>query len=81
MKVTIDAAGRVIVPKVYRDALGLVDGSELEVELRDGGVVLEPPPTPVKLVRRGRNLVAEPDRRLPKLTAEQVRATLDTTRR
>jgi len=81
MKTTIDAAGRVIVPKVIRDALGLVDGTPLDVELRDGQVVLEPPPTEVKLVRRGRRYVAEPERELPKLTAEQVRATLEAVRR
>jgi len=81
MRTTIDAAGRVIVPKAIRDALGLVDGTALEIELRDGAVVLEPPPTPVKLVRRGRGVVAEPERPLPKLTAEQVRAVLETGRR
>jgi AbrB family looped-hinge helix DNA binding protein len=81
MRTTIDAAGRVIVPKQFRDALGLVEGTPLEVELRDGAVVLEPPPTPVKLVRRGRGMVAEPDQRLPKLTVDQVRAALETGRR
>jgi AbrB family looped-hinge helix DNA binding protein len=81
MRTTIDAAGRVIIPKAIRDALGLVDGTPLEVELRDGAVILEPPPTAVKLVRRGRVFVAEPKERLPKLSAEQVRATLEAGRR
>jgi len=81
MRTTIDAAGRVIVPKVIRDALGLVEGTPLEIELRDGTVVLEPPPTPMKLVRRGKGLVAEPEQPLPKLTVDQVRAALESVRR
>jgi len=81
MKTAIDAAGRVIIPKAIRDALGLVEGSPLEIEMRDGVVILEPPPTAVKLVRRGRSFVAEPAERLPKLTIDEVRATLDSTRR
>jgi AbrB family looped-hinge helix DNA binding protein len=81
MRTTIDAAGRVIVPKAIRDALGLTEGTALEIEVRDGAVVLEPPLTEVKLVRQGRGLVAQPERRLPKLTAEEVRRTLETGRR
>jgi AbrB family looped-hinge helix DNA binding protein len=81
MKTTIDAAGRVIIPKAIRDSLGLVDGTPLEVTMRDGAVILEPPPAAVKLVRRGKNLVAEPVAPMPTLTAELVRATLESTRR
>lgn len=81
MRTTIDDAGRVIVPKAIRDALGLVGGSPLEIELRDGTVVLEPPATPVRLVRRKGALVAEPEKPLPKLTAAQVRAALEAGRR
>ena len=32
MKVTIDKAGRIVVPKPIRDALGLLPGDELELE-------------------------------------------------
>lgn len=81
MRTTIDRAGRVVVPKAVRDTLGLVDGTPLEIQIRDGAVVLEPPTTTVKLVRRGRGVVAEPTRKLPRLTAEQVRATLEASRR
>jgi AbrB family looped-hinge helix DNA binding protein len=81
MRTTIDAAGRVIIPKPIRDALGLVDGSPLDVELSDGAIRLEPPATPVRLVKRGRGVVAEPEGKMPKLTAAEVRAVLDATRR
>ena len=81
MKTAIDAAGRVVVPKALRDELGFQPGSALEIHARDGALVIEPVPAPVKLVRRGKVLVAEPTVRLPKLTQEEVRATLEGSRR
>ena len=81
MKTAIDAAGRVIVPKALRDELGLTAGRELEIQARDGVLVIEPLPTPVTLVRRGKRLVAKPKQDLPKLTLDQVRAALEGSRR
>jgi AbrB family looped-hinge helix DNA binding protein len=81
MRTTIDGAGRVVVPKALRDALGLTAGAELEIEVRDGMLEVEPAPTPMKLVRRGKGVVAVPESKLPPLTAEEVRETLERTRR
>ncbi len=81
MRTTIDAAGRVVVPKPIRDELGLVPGQEIEVSLRDGRVELEPVPTPMRLVRRRGVPRAEPEVPLPALTADQVRDTLERVRR
>jgi AbrB family looped-hinge helix DNA binding protein len=81
MKTAIDNAGRVIVPKVLRDELGLAPGRELEISSRDGVLVIEPLPTPVSLVRRGKALVARPSKPLPKLTQGDVRAALEGSRR
>jgi AbrB family looped-hinge helix DNA binding protein len=81
MKTAIDAAGRVVVPKVLRDELGFEPGLTLEIHARDGALVIEPVPTQVKLVRRGKVMVAEPAVRLPKLTQEAVRAALEGSRR
>lgn len=81
MRTTIDGAGRVVVPKALRDALGLSDGAELDIELRDGALHIEPAPTPMKLVKRGKRLVANPDKELPPLSADAVRDTLERTRR
>ena len=36
MRTTIDAAGRLVVPKLLRDQLGLAAGTELELEAVDG---------------------------------------------
>jgi len=81
MKTAIDAAGRVIIPKSLRDELGLHPGVALEICASDGTLVIEPIPTPVALIRRGKRMVAKPAMRLPKLTQEAVRATLDGSRR
>ena len=81
MKTAIDAAGRVIVPKALRDQLGLSAGCKLEIHARDGALVIEPVPTPVTLVRRGKRLVAKPRTALPKLTQEAVRTALEGSRR
>ena len=42
---------------------------------------MEPAATPMRLVRRGRFLVAEPDAELEPLTVEEVRQALDQVRR
>lgn len=81
MKTAIDAAGRVVVPKALRDELGFQPGVALEIHARDGALVIEPLPTPVKLVRRGKRMVVVPAVRMPKLTREEVRAALEGSRR
>jgi AbrB family looped-hinge helix DNA binding protein len=69
------------VPKALRDALGVKAGQELELEVRDGRLEIEVTPTPMRLEGRGKRVVAVPAEALPPLTAEQVRATLEQTRR
>ena len=81
MKVTIDAAGRIVVPKPLRQALGLKPGQSLEIRAGDGRLEIEIAPTPMQLKKRGKGVVAVPDAELPALTAEQVRDTLERVRR
>lgn len=81
MQTTIDAAGRIVVPKPLRDELGLRPGQVLELEVRDGRLEVEIAPVEMRLERRGRGLVAVPAQPLPALTADQVRETLEITRR
>ena len=81
MKTTIDAAGRIVVPKPLRQALGLKPGQSLDIRARDGRLEIEVVPTPMKLQRRGKGIVAVPETELPPLTAEQVRETLERVRR
>jgi len=81
MKTTIDAAGRVLVPKALRERLGLERGRALEIREREGRLEIEPAPTPMALVRRRGGRVAVPARKLPRLTDDIVRDTLEKTRR
>jgi AbrB family looped-hinge helix DNA binding protein len=81
MKTTIDAAGRIVVPKPLREALGLKPGQPLELRAGDGRLEIEIVPTPVRLKKRGKGLVAVPDVELPALSAELVRETLERVRR
>jgi AbrB family looped-hinge helix DNA binding protein len=81
MKAVIDSAGRIIVPKALRDALGLKPGQPLEIRAGDGRLEIEIAATPMRLKKRGKGVVAVPQSALPPLTAEQVRDTLERARR
>jgi AbrB family looped-hinge helix DNA binding protein len=81
MKATIDAAGRVVIPKALRDALGFKAGQTLEVRAADGRLEIEVSDTPMRLVKRGKGVVAVADSPLPKLTADEVREVLESLRR
>lgn len=72
MRTTIDAAGRVVIPKPLRDKAGLVAGSSLDVRLVGGTIEIEPQPLRVRLVREGRLLVAAPLSPVEPLTGEVV---------
>ena len=81
MKTVLDRAGRIVVPKPLRLALGLKPGQSLEIRAGDGRLEIEVASTPMRLKKRGKGLVAVPDATLPPLTAEQVRDTLERVRR
>ena len=81
MRTAIDAAGRIVIPKEFRDRLRLTRGRALEIRERDGRIEIEPASTRMSLVRRSRGVVAVPEEKLPPLTDELVRETLERTRR
>lgn len=60
MITTMDAAGRLVIPREIRREAALVPGATLEVRWRDGVIEVEPQPLAVTLERRGRLLVATP---------------------
>jgi AbrB family looped-hinge helix DNA binding protein len=77
MRTTIDKAGRIVVPKALRDAMGLEAGHEIELTFTDGRIEIDVPAIDVRLERRDGLLVAVPTQPVPVLTAEMVRAVIE----
>jgi AbrB family looped-hinge helix DNA binding protein len=75
MTTTIDKAGRVVIPAIVRERLGLLPGTPLTVTADDGNVTLSPVVAPPKLVNRRGWLVARPTgdrRKLPKVNVARL---------
>jgi AbrB family looped-hinge helix DNA binding protein len=83
MTVAIDAAGRLVIPKEIREAVGLEPGQPLDIRARDGRIEIEPRPIDMALVDQGYGLVAVPaqPQPVPVLTTEAVRDVLERLRR
>ncbi len=81
MRTTVDSAGRVVIPKALRDALGLAAGQALEITEQDGRLEIVPAATPMRLVDEGDGVAAVADADMPVLTASVVRDTLERIRR
>lgn len=75
MKTTIDSAGRLVIPKEIRRDAALKPGVPLEIRWRQGLIEIEPAPLPVKLKKRGRFLVAVPEKPVESLRGETVEQT------
>jgi AbrB family looped-hinge helix DNA binding protein len=69
-----------VIPKPIREAAGLRPGERLEVAYRDGRIEIEAPAAEVKLVRKGKLLVAHLPGAAP-LKHEQVDRVLQEVRR
>lgn len=61
METTIDSAGRIVVPKPLRDALGLTPGTVLDVSSYGAGLTLVPRGRTAHLVEEDGHLVAAGD--------------------
>jgi AbrB family looped-hinge helix DNA binding protein len=77
---TLDAAGRLVVPKAVRLAAGFEPGLPLIISCRDGRIEIEPQPREVRLVRKGSLLVAEPVSASEPLTNDLVQQVRDSLR-
>ncbi|TSD99428.1 AbrB/MazE/SpoVT family DNA-binding domain-containing protein [Skermania sp. ID1734] len=81
MRTTIDSAGRIVVPKAVREAMGLEAGRAIDVVYVDGRIEIELAPAEVAVAIEGGLPLVTPTDDLPQLTDDQVRDTLDSTRR
>ena len=77
MKSTIDAAGRVVIPKAIRAAVRLEPGTRLRFRVTSAGILeIEPEPLEVTIQKEGQLTVAQPRESLPVLKQAQVDRTL-----
>jgi AbrB family looped-hinge helix DNA binding protein len=78
VKTTIDAVGRIVLPKPLRDALGLAAGSTVDISQYGSGLQIVPAGRTAHLVEEGGVLVATGD---TAVDDETVLNLIDTARR
>jgi AbrB family looped-hinge helix DNA binding protein len=79
MRTQIDGAGRVVIPKALRDALGMIGGSEVEIEEYGGVIQVRPLGGHARLEQRDGRTVAVGSGAI--ITDDMVRALRDADRR
>jgi AbrB family looped-hinge helix DNA binding protein len=81
MRVSIDAAGRMVVPKPLRAELGITGPTEVEVVSADGHLELSVRDTPAHVEMQDGLPVIVPERVPPQMTASDVRKAVEDVRR
>jgi AbrB family looped-hinge helix DNA binding protein len=75
MVTTMDASGRLVIPREVRREAAIEPGTPLEVRWRDGVIEIEPQPLAVTFERRGHLLIAKPQSKVPVLRSSTVERT------
>ena len=70
-RVRVDAKGRIVLPKEFREALGIREGDELMLYIRDGKLVIEKCEDPFKVLEEVLGDLTF-DRELRKVAEEEV---------
>lgn len=76
MITAIDSAGRLVIPKAYRDAAQLAPGTRVRFRVEPDGLLIEPEPIAVDFERHGRVVVAVPRTAVATLSSEDVEKTI-----
>lgn len=76
MNVTMDKAGRLVIPSEIRREAGLQPGMPLEIRVDDGRIQIEPKPMEVRVERRGNWAVAVPVHPVPPMDHKVVERTI-----
>jgi AbrB family looped-hinge helix DNA binding protein len=79
--ITMDTAGRIVVPKALRDRLAIEPGQALRAQVRDGRLEIEPEPIEARLVEVDGILVITPTEHVERATREDVRNLIEDMRR
>jgi AbrB family looped-hinge helix DNA binding protein len=77
MRVTVDSAGRLVLPKKLRSRLALGRGGVVEVSERDGVIEIVPVPADVEVTEGDGGPVAHRRDEVPPLTDDDVRSAVD----
>lgn len=81
MKVAIDNVGRMVIPKVLREELGITGAAEVEMRAVDGHIEMTVPDVSARIEMRGGLPVIVTDEPMEPMTVETVRAAIDRVRR
>ncbi len=81
MRVTIDAAGRLVIPKPLREELGLHGPAEVELSAQDGRIELAVADVPAHVEEPDGFPLIAAERPMPPMSAEETRAAVERVRR
>ena len=78
---TIDRAGRLVIPKALRDELGIESGQPLRASVHDGRLEIEPEPFDAELVEVDGVIVITPREPVTPTSRDEVRSIIESVRR
>lgn len=81
MRVAIDAAGRLVIPKRLREELGIASAAEVELRAVDGRIEMTVPDVAARVEMRDGLPVIVTDEPMEPITVDTVRAAIDRVRR
>jgi AbrB family looped-hinge helix DNA binding protein len=81
MRVSIDSVGRMVIPKSFREELGISGAAELELHASDGRIEMTVPDATARVEQRDGLPVIVTDEPMAPLTVDATRTAIDRVRR